>query len=60
MLKLGLQSYVLDIRSMIKQFRIAFGLNMGSSILTFGARQDANAPEASLEARWQDWPLTLF
>ena len=39
---------------MIKQFRIAFGLKMGSSILTFRARQDANAPEASLEARWRD------
>ena len=45
---------------MIKQFRIAFGLKMGSSILTFRARQDANAPEASLEARWRDWPLTFF
>ena len=28
----------------------AVGLKMGSSILTFRARQDANAPEASLEA----------
>ena len=45
---------------MIKQFRIAFGLKMGSSILTFRARQDANAPEASLESRWRDWPLTFF
>ena len=29
---------------------------MGSSILTFRvrARKDANAPEASLEARWRD------
>ena len=45
---------------MIKQFRIAFGLKMGSSILTFRARQDANAPETSLEARWRDWPLTFF
>ena len=40
---------------MIMQFRIVFGLKMGSSILTFRARQDANAPEASLEARWRDW-----
>ena len=39
---------------MIKQFRIAFGLKMGSSILTFRARHDANAPEASLQARWRD------
>ena len=39
---------------MIKQFRIAFGLKMGSSILTRRARKDANAPEASLEARWRD------
>ena len=45
---------------MIKQFRIAFGLKMGSSILTFRARQDANAPETSLEARWRDWPSTFF
>ena len=45
---------------MIKQFRIAFGLKMGSSILTFRARQVANAPETSLEARWRDWPLTFF
>ena len=44
---------------MIKQFRIAFGLNMGSSILTCRARQDANAPETSLEARWRDRPLTF-
>ena len=36
---------------MIKQFRIAFGLKMGSSIPTFRAPQDANAPEASLEAK---------
>ena len=45
---------------MIKQFRIAFGLKMGSSILTFRARQDANAPEGCLEARWRDWPLTIL
>ena len=45
---------------MIKQFRIAFEVKMGSSILTFRARQDANAPEASLEARWRDLPLTFF
>ena len=45
---------------MIKQFRIAFGLKMGSSILTFRARHVPNAPEGYLEARWRDWPLTFF
>ena len=45
---------------MIKQFRIAFGLKTGSFILTFRARQDANAPEASLEARWRDRSLTFL
>ena len=58
MLKIGLQTYFLDFpvdgRLMIKQFRIPFGLKMGSSILTRRARKDANAPEASLEARWRD------
>ena len=33
---------------------------MGSSILTFRARQDANALETSSEARWRDWPWTFF
>ena len=45
---------------MIKQFRIAFGLKMGSSILTFRARHVPNAPEGCLEARWRDWPLTIL
>ena len=45
---------------MIKQFRITFGLKTGSSILTFRARKVANAPEASLEAKWRDWPLTFL
>ena len=45
---------------MIKQFRIAFGLKMGSSILTFRARRVPNAPEGCLEARWRDWPLTIL
>ena len=45
---------------MIKQFRIAFGLKPGSSILAFRARHVPNAPEARLEARWRDWPLTFF
>ena len=40
---------------MIKQFRIAFGLKPGSSILTFRARHVPNAPEACLEARWRDY-----
>ena len=45
---------------MIKQFRIAFGLKPGSSILTFRARHVPNAPEGCLEARWRDWPLTIL
>ena len=39
---------------MLKQVRIAFGLKMGSSILTLRSPQGANAPGASLEARWRD------
>ena len=45
---------------MIKQFRIAFGLKPGSSILTFRARHVPNAPEGCLEARWRDWHLTIL
>ena len=45
---------------MIKQFRIAFGLKLGSSILTFRARHVPNAPEGCLDARWRDWPLTIL
>ena len=52
MLRLGLQSYFLDIPV---DNCIAFGLKMGSSILTFRARHVPNAPEACLEARWRDW-----
>ena len=45
---------------MIKQFRIPFGLKLGSSILTFRARHVPNPPEARLEARWREWPLTFL
>ena len=45
---------------MIKQFRIAFELKPGSSILTFRARHVPNAPEGCLEARWRDWHLTIL
>ena len=62
MLKLGLQSYFLDIPVDDSAVPHCIWAENGfvHTITTFRARQDANAPEISLEARWRDWPLTFF